>query len=48
MNTKLWNFYKNSEKGKKAIELFNPEVEDLTKGITDLFEYAKQWGVDDN
>ena len=48
MNTKMWDFYKKSEQGKKAIGLFNPEVEDLGKGITELFEYAKQWGVDDD
>ncbi len=48
MNTKLWNFYKISDNGKQAIDLFNPETEDLEKSITELFVYAKQWGVDDN
>ena len=44
MNKKMWNLYKDSENGKKAIELFDPEVEDVYKGIEDLFEYAKKWG----
>ena len=44
MNKKMWNLYKDSENGKKVIELFNPEVEDVYKGIEDLFEYAKKWG----
>ena len=48
MNIKLWNFYKASDRGKKAIDLFNPETEDLEKSITELFAYAKKWGVDDN
>ena len=29
MNKKMWNLYKDSENGKKVIELFNPAVEDV-------------------
>lgn len=46
MNLKMWNLYKDSENGKKVIELFNPEVEDASKAIENLFEYAKKWGSD--
>ena len=46
MNIKMWNLYKDSDNGKKVIELFNPEVEDVTKSIEDLFKYAKKWGSD--
>ncbi len=48
MNIKMWDFYKKSEQGMTVIKLFNPETEDYAKSITDLFAYAKKWGVDDN
>ena len=44
MNKKMWNLYKDSEDGKKTIELFNPNVEDAYAGIEGLFEYAMKWG----
>lgn len=44
MNKKMWSLYKDSENGKKVIELFNPEVEDIYQGIEKLFDYAKKWG----
>ena len=44
MNKKMWNLYKDSENGKKVIELFNPEVENIYQGIETLFDYAKKWG----
>ena len=44
MNKQLWNLYKESEKGKACIVLFDPEIEDTFKGINDVFEYSKQWG----
>ena len=44
MNNKIWNLYKNSENGKKVIELFNPQVENEFTGVENIFEYAKKWG----
>lgn len=48
MNIKMWNLYKDSENGKKVIELFNPEVEDVFEGIENLFGFAKEWGDEED
>ncbi len=42
MNTKMWNFYKDSEKGKSAINAFEPEVNDAR--IEKLAEYEQSFG----
>ncbi len=44
MNKKMWNLYKDSENGKKVIELFNPDAEDMIAGIEGMFDYAMKWG----
>lgn len=44
MNKKMWNLYKDSENGKKVIELFNPSAEDVVLSIEHLFEYAQKLG----
>lgn len=43
MNRQLWELYKNSERGKKAIATFNPDVEDIFAGIEDCFELTKEY-----
>lgn len=44
MNKKMWSLYRDSENGKKIIEMFNSEVDDAYSGVEGLFEYAKKWG----
>lgn len=44
MNRKMWNLYKDSDNGKKVIELFNPNIKDVFEGIDGLFNYAGKWG----
>lgn len=46
MNTRMWNFYKDSEKGKKTIKLFETgiDTEDYEKTIRPIIENAEQWG----
>lgn len=45
MNKKAWNqLYKVSSEGKKCIELFNPEVEDILKASCDIVSYSAKWG----
>ncbi|MBP5364864.1 MAG: type I restriction enzyme HsdR N-terminal domain-containing protein [Bacteroidales bacterium] len=48
MNKNFWNMYKDSEKGKKAIDLFNPEPEKLAESIEKLGEYAQNELNDEN
>lgn len=48
MNKKMWNLYKDSENGKKVIELFNPDAENINAGIEGMFEYAMKWGSNVN
>ena len=42
MNTKVWNMYKGSDEGKKLIELFNPEPEDLAANSLSIFQYTQE------
>ena len=42
----MWNLYKDSEEGKRVIEIFNPDVGDVYVGLEGIFEYAKKWGED--
>ena len=46
MNKQLWNLYKDSEQGKKCIELFNPEKEDIVQAGLDILKYSVNWGGD--
>lgn len=45
MNKELWNFYKENERGKKVISIFEPDVENIYDGIDAIsnFESVK-WG----
>lgn len=49
MNTNLWNLYKQSDRGKKAIATFDPEVKDVFSGIEAIKAFESQiWdGYDD-
>mgnify|MGYP000907243288 CR=1 FL=1 len=40
MNKKLWNYYKQSEDGKKAIDIFNPETENIWDNIEKIIEFT--------
>lgn len=44
MNIRMWNLYKESERGKKTIKIFEPDVEPehLEETITNIVEYAQQ------
>lgn len=45
MNIKMWNFYKDSEKGKNAIKIFEPESEDSFDNVmTNLAEHMQKLG----
>ena len=45
MNTKMWNFYKDSEKGQNTIKIFEPIVGDEHyNAIAKVSEYAQQLG----
>ena len=46
MNKQLWNLYKDSERGKKCIELFDPEKEQLVEAGFQIWDYAAKWGGD--
>lgn len=43
MNKTLWNYYKQSTDGKKAIDLFNPEPTDAYQQIDKIAMYLKGW-----
>lgn len=43
MNKQLWKLYKESERGKKCIELFNPEIENTYTGITSILNFLEKW-----
>lgn len=44
MNNQLWNLYKESSRGKDCIELFNPEIENISEGAFNIWRYASNWG----
>lgn len=46
MNKQLWNLYKDSERGKKCIELFDPEKEELIQAAYDIMKFSVNWGGD--
>ena len=46
MNQKIWNLYKQTEDYKRLVEIFNPDVEDITKATENLFQYAVDLGDD--
>ena len=48
MNKNLWNYYKQSEDGKKAIDIFNPETENIWDNIEKIIELLKQWDINEN
>ena len=45
MNKNLWNYYKQSEDGQKAIDIFNPETENIWDNIEKIIELLKQWDI---
>ena len=46
MNKQLWSLYKESDRGKSCIELFNPDVENVSEGAFNIWKYAENWGED--
>ncbi|MFC2514774.1 MAG: restriction endonuclease subunit R [Prevotella melaninogenica] len=48
MNKNLWNYYKQSEDGKNAIDIFNPETENIWDNIGKIIELLKQWDINEN
>ena len=48
MNKNLWNYYKQSEDGRKAIDIFNPETENIWDNIEKIIELLKQWDINEN
>lgn len=46
MNKTLWNYYKQSAEGKKAIDLFNPEQDDAYQAAERVAEFLKHWDKD--
>ena len=46
MNKQLWDLYKDSERGKKCIELFDPEKDDIVQAGFDILQYSANWGGD--
>ena len=47
MNRQLFELYKNSERGKNVINIFNPDAEDVFLSIEKIIEYAQNWGCTD-
>ena len=43
MNVQLWNLYKEADRGKKYINLFNPEIENVYDGVKTIIEFTEQW-----
>lgn len=48
MNKQLFDLYKESERGKRIIEAFNPEADDVFQSIERMVKYAHDWGSIDN
>lgn len=44
MNSILWNYYKQSEDGQKAIKLFDPTPEDFDQAVTEIARFSAKWG----
>ncbi len=43
MNKQMWNLYKESDRGKKCIEMFNPEIENTYDGIKAILDFSEKW-----
>ena len=43
MNKQMWNLYKESDRGKKCIEMFNPETENIYDGIKAILNFSEKW-----
>lgn len=43
MNKQMWNLYKESDRGKKCIEMFNPEIENTYNGIKAILDFSEKW-----
>ena len=43
MNKQMWNLYKESDRGKKCIEMFNPEIENTSDGIKAILDFSEKW-----
>lgn len=41
MNRNIWNLYKSSERGQHAIEVFNPNAEDLCAKAEEIFAFVQ-------
>ena len=46
MNKQMWNLYRESERGKACIELFNPDTENVVDGALSIIHGATKWGGD--
>ncbi|MCH3992843.1 MAG: restriction endonuclease subunit R [Prevotella sp.] len=43
MNKTLWNYYKNSDDGKHAVEMFDPETNDIDGHVWQIASFFKRW-----
>ena len=43
MNKQMWNLYKESDRGKKCIEMFNPETDNIYDGIKAILNFSEKW-----
>lgn len=43
MNKQMWDLYKESDRGKKCIEMFNPEIENTYDGIKAILDFSGKW-----
>lgn len=43
MNKQMWSLYKDSKRGKKSIETFNPETENIYQSINGVFEFMSKY-----
>lgn len=51
MNKQIWNLYKDSERGKKCIELFHPHSDDIYRSCIDILSFTSKFGdfqIDEN
>ena len=45
MNQQMWNLYKESDRGKKCIEMFNPETENIYDGIKAILNFSLYYHI---
>ena len=43
MNKQMWKLYKESDRGKKCIEMFNPEIGNTYDGIKAILGFSEKW-----